>query len=54
MGSQIEQKGTIQEELKEWSKQKVKDLFDIDNVSDDVSDAILIGMAYINMFGGDK
>ena len=40
------------EELKEWSKQKVKDLFDIDNVSDDVSDAILIGMAYINMFNG--
>ena len=36
------------EELKEWSKQKVKDLFNI-NVTDDESDAILIGQAYINM-----
>ena len=38
------------EELKKWSKQKVFDLFGIENVSDDVSDAILIGQAYINMF----
>lgn len=43
------------EELKKWSKQKVLELFDIDNINDDVSDAILIGQAYINMFkdGGD-
>ena len=38
------------EELKKWSKQKVFDLFGIENISDDVSDAILIGQAYINMF----
>ena len=42
------------EELKEWSKQRVKDLFELD-VNDDVSDAVLIGQAYINMCnaGGD-
>ena len=36
------------EELKEWSKQKVDELFGI-NVTDDESDAILIGQAYINL-----
>lgn len=42
------------DELKEWSKHKVFELFDID-VTDDESDAILIGQAYINMwnFGGE-
>ena len=35
-------------ELKEWSVQKVKELFDIEGVSDDIADAILIGQAYIN------
>ena len=40
------------EELKEWSKLKVKELFGIKDVSDDVSDAILIGQAYVNMFNG--
>ena len=35
-------------ELKEWSIQKVKELFDIDGISDDIADAILIGQAYIN------
>lgn len=34
-------------ELKEWSVQKVKTLFGVD-VKDDVSDAILIGLSYIN------
>ena len=34
------------EELKEWSKQKVKELFGIENVNDDIADAILIGEAY--------
>lgn len=43
-------KPSKREELKKWSKQKVLELFDIDNVNDDVSDAILIGQAYINMF----
>ena len=38
------------EELKEWSKQKVKELFNINDVTDDESDAILIGRAYINLF----
>ncbi len=37
------------DELKEWSKQKVYELYGIENVTDDVSDAILIGQAYINM-----
>lgn len=37
------------DELKEWSKQKVEELFGIKDVSDDVSDAILIGQAYVNM-----
>ena len=36
------------EELKQWSKDTAKILFDIDNINDDVSDAILIGQAYIN------
>lgn len=43
------------EELKEWSKQKVKELFNKD-VTDDESDAILIGQAFLNMLknhGGD-
>lgn len=38
------------EELKEWSIKKVKDLFYIENINDDMSDAILIGQAYINSF----
>lgn len=37
-------------EYKAWSLQKVKDLFGIIDINDDVSDAILIGQAYINMF----
>lgn len=36
------------EELKNWSKNKVKELFGIQKVNDDVSDSILIGRAYIN------
>ena len=40
------------EELKEWSKQKVRALFGIKNINDDVSDAILIGQAYINKCNG--
>lgn len=41
------------EELKDWSKQKVGELFGLTNINDDVSDAILIGQAYLNMFKGD-
>lgn len=39
------------EELKQWSKQKVSDIMGINYINDDISDAILIGQAYINMFG---
>ena len=38
------------DELKEWSKQKVFEMFGIENVNDDISDSILIGQAYINMW----
>jgi len=31
------------DELKEWSKQKVEEIYGIKNVNDDVSDAVLIG-----------
>lgn len=36
-------------ELKEWSKNKTRLLFNIEPENDDISDAILIGKAYINM-----
>ena len=39
------------EELKQWSKQKVSDILGINDINDDISDAILIGQAYINRFG---
>ena len=38
------------EELKQWSKQKVLDILGINDINDDISDAILIGQAYINRF----
>lgn len=38
------------DELKLWGQNKVKEIFNICTDSDDVSDAILIGLAYINMF----
>ena len=38
------------EELKQWSKQKVSDILGIYDINDDISDAILIGQAYINRF----
>lgn len=40
------------EELKEWSKHRVEELFGVNNVNDDVSDSILIGEAYIRMMSG--
>lgn len=38
------------EELKEWSINQVKTLFGVSDINDDISDAILIGKAYINKF----
>lgn len=37
------------EELKKWSINKVSEIFGV-NVTDDESDAILIGLAYCNIF----
>ena len=37
------------DELKLWSINKVAELFDINDISDDISDAILIGQAFINI-----
>ena len=37
------------DELKLWSIDKVAELYDIQEISDDISDAILIGRAFINM-----
>ena len=38
------------EELKQWGKDKVKELFGIEVENDDESDSILIGQAYINLY----
>lgn len=38
------------EELKAWSINKVNELFNISDITDDISDAILLGQAYINKF----
>lgn len=38
------------EELKKWSIEKTYLLFGVENINDDISDAILIGQAYINKF----
>ena len=40
------------EELKAWSLDRVKSLYEIDNITDDVSDAILIGQAFLNIKEG--
>ena len=39
------------DELKAWSKRKVLEKYNITDINDDVSDAILVGQAYINKFG---
>lgn len=44
-----EKKGRKREELKEWSINKVMELYGIE-VIDDQSDAILIGQAYVNKY----
>lgn len=38
------------EELKAWSKSKVKDMYKINIDDDNISDAILLGQGYINKF----
>ena len=48
-----EKKGNKREELKEWSINKVQELFDLIPESDDVSDAILIGYGYVNRYKND-
>lgn len=45
-----EKNGRKRDELKQWSIAKVKELFNVDVISDDQSDAILIGQALINMY----
>lgn len=46
-----EKKPRKRDELKEWSKNQVKEIFKIELDSDDTSDAILIGYAYYMEFG---
>lgn len=48
-----EKKGNKREQLKEWSVNKVQELFGLIPESDDVSDAILIGYGYINRYSED-
>lgn len=38
------------DELKQWGIEKVKSIFDLEISNDDISDAILIGHAYIKKF----
>lgn len=40
------------EELKKWGINKAKQLFNIEVDNDNISDAILVGQAYINKFTG--
>lgn len=47
--SDLKPQGRKRQDYKEWSKQVVKEIYGLD-VSDDESDAILIGLAYNNMF----
>ena len=42
--------GRKRESYKNWSLEIVKDIYDIDCYTDDISDAILIGVAYVNKF----
>lgn len=45
-----ENKPRKRKELKEWGKQKVRELYGVEVKTDDESDAILIGTAYGNLF----
>lgn len=40
------------DELKKWSREKVGEIFGVEVPSDDESDAILLGLGYINMCNG--
>ena len=42
------------EELKKWSLRMCKDLYDLDLVNDNISDAILIGRAHLNQKVGGQ
>lgn len=42
--------GRKRENYKEWSMEVVRDFYNIDCSSDDLSDAILIGRSYVNKF----
>ena len=42
--------GRKRDNYKEWSMEVVKDLYEIHCLTDDVSDAILIGRGYVNKF----
>ena len=42
--------GRKREDYKKWSLELVRDFYNLDCSSDDVSDAILIGRAYVNKF----
>lgn len=41
---------TGRDNAKQWDIQKVSDIFDIQDVSDDLADAVLLGLARINEF----
>lgn len=45
-----EKKPRKRKELKEWGKQKARELYGVEVRTDDESDAILIGTAYGNLF----
>lgn len=45
-----ESKGRKREELKQWSILKVKELYGVETDSDDISDSILLGTAYLNKY----
>ena len=42
--------GRKRDDYKEWSMELVRDFYKLERVSDDISDAILIGRAYVNKF----
>ena len=43
-------KGRKREDYKEWSMELVRDFYKLECLNDDISDAILIGQAYVNKF----
>ena len=49
-----EKKPRKRDELKLWSKEQCESLYGISDINDDISDAILLGQAYINKFISTK